>query len=225
MSPEEWLVFGALAAAVVLVGVRAVALGMLSRLSQAMGPVNWNFSQSWASSFTVIGAILGSILSAKGVVPDHTRFLPASTYPALNLLFGLLVVIGPFIYRATSSSVKTTTAQATTDVQYQGSAAGFIVATGLTVWGVVGELATVFLLFGEIHSAGSTSDAILVPFLAVIGIADLAFAIYVWRAIGWIDDLQKDKPMHTSNLTQLMNAAGVKPPATVVAPLPAWPAF
>src|SRR6266568_1182292 len=119
---ESWVVFASLLFAVLFVLARGVSAGAIAPavLAERMGPVTWDFSKSWASSFTIVGAILGSILSAKGVIPDKPQFLPAASYSALNLLFAVTVILAGFVYRATSAPANTATPQGGTEVQYQG---------------------------------------------------------------------------------------------------------
>src|SRR5438309_5536656 len=155
LTNEDATVFGSLVGGAILV-LAAAAVGRtlsLSALREQIGPANYDFSKSWASSITVVGALLGTILGAKGVVPGKTHYLPAPDYAALNLLFGVLVVLAPFLYRATSRPSSVTSPQGTPDTQYQGFVFGFLLATWLTVWAVVGEVVTIFFLFGELQES------------------------------------------------------------------------
>src|SRR5436305_321262 len=131
---ETWVVFGALVIAALLVLAAAGSTGALSPavLGERMGPITFDFSKSWASSFTLVGGVLGSILSAKGVVPDKPQFMLAASYSALNLLFVVTVILAAFVYRATSTPANTAAPQGGTDVQYQGFVWSFLAASAMT---------------------------------------------------------------------------------------------
>src|SRR5204862_3856150 len=106
-APTNWLyvlIFGTAAGALLFVAFRYVVFWLTQdrsdqpKLSTPLGPPNWNFSTSWASNLTVVGALLGTILAA-GVLPDHTA-ITKSTYAGLNLLFGILILVAPLAYVA-----------------------------------------------------------------------------------------------------------------------------
>ena len=75
-------VFLPLAVAVALVTVSWVRDRSGARRGDRLGPPNWDFSASFASTLTVFGSLLGTILSAN-VLPVGT-LVPASTYTGLN---------------------------------------------------------------------------------------------------------------------------------------------
>jgi hypothetical protein len=72
------LVFGSLAVASLFVVVRWFVTSETTRvhLMTRMGSPGWDFTTSWASNFTVVGAVLGTILGASGVLPDTTQLFP-----------------------------------------------------------------------------------------------------------------------------------------------------
>src|SRR6476646_1020240 len=93
-----WVIYGSLILAVVLMAYRAYTAR--AHLAQKMGPVNWDFSESWASTFTVVGAFLGTILGESGVIPEATEYLSRAAYGGLNVLFGLITLLAPLMYSA-----------------------------------------------------------------------------------------------------------------------------
>ena len=220
---ESSVVLGALLVAVLLVLIAAASDAALSPtvLRERMGPISFDFSKSWASSFTVVGGILGSILSAKGVVPDKPQFMPAPSYAALNLLFVVTVILAAFVYRATSTPANTASPQGGTDVQYQGFVWGFLIASALTLWAVVGELATTLLLFGEISSQSAYSQPVFwLFFVLVLAVAVLVLA-YAVMTLRWTISYQRDKTTIQQNHAARMGVAGIAPPAGSSVPLPA----
>jgi hypothetical protein len=157
-----------------------------------MGPANWDFSKSWASNITVVGALLGTILAA-GVLPDETAVSKA-TYAGLNLFFGVLILVAPLVYTATQAAVPVHKRTAIKEAQYQGSVRWFVVASGLTLGAVLGELATIFLLFREIRTANSMPEA-AIWFLAVLmTVAGLLLVLYAWRTVHAVLDSQCKRP-------------------------------
>jgi hypothetical protein len=224
ISNEDYLVFGALLFAAAYVGIRALSLRAAPgyRLNDSMGPANWDFSKSWASTLTVVGALLGTILSASNVVPAMTRYLPRGTYSALNLLFGIAVVLAPFVYRAIGRSKRVLAPSATAEVQYEGTVLGFFLAVSLTLWGVLGELSTTSLIFTEIQ----VSTAVSALFLSILGLSGVLLLVYVWRSCGWVvsDQRQRreDRAQRSLALTQRITAQGLPAAGAAEASLPSW---
>ena len=112
MTVLDALLIGPPLAAFLLVGIRGTVVilqGVSSskskqsvRLTDAVGPCNWDFSKSFASSITVLGALLTTVLAAKVPLasPSHVS---AGDYAALSLFFGVLVVVAPLSFRALST--------------------------------------------------------------------------------------------------------------------------
>ena len=219
MTTEDWVFFAPMVGAVVLVVLAALSAGSLTspRLSERMGPVNYDFSKSWASSITVVGALLGTVLSAKGVVPTVTKFLPAATYSALNLAFGILVVLAPFLYRSVSAPVAVTTAQGP-DTEYQGTVAGFLLATALTLWGVLGELTALCLLFAELQE----SQGVSLAFLGLFTLSGVLLIIYSLRSIPAVIRAQAQHPARAAALQVGIAAAGMPVPDNAATPRQNW---
>jgi preprotein translocase subunit SecG len=68
-------------------------------LGDHMGGEKWDFSSSWASTLTAVGAILGTTLTAQ-VLPTQPQ-IPKSVFVSLNLLFGVIIVVAALVYSAT----------------------------------------------------------------------------------------------------------------------------
>jgi hypothetical protein len=191
------VVFGPLAASLLLVGLHWYPRRKQFDLHDRLGPANWDFSLSFASNLTVLAAILGTILTA-GVLPD-TSSAPAGTYAGLNLMFGVLVILGPFVYTATQKveTIHPTQDPGTTAPQYQGYVYGFFLGTVLTLWAVLGELATTGLVFNEIRR-GHSMPAIVLWVLVVVlaGGAGFLFLLAHRR----ITDVLTDQVEHDNDL-------------------------
>jgi hypothetical protein len=223
-SNEDYLVFGALIFAALLVAIRALDLKGKPgyKLNDSMGPANWDFSKSWASTLTIVGAVLGTILSASGVVPATTKYLTHGSYAALNLLFGIVVVLAPFVYRALGRSTRVLATSPAAEVNYEGTVLGFFVAVFLTLWGVIGELATSCLIFAEVQ----ISQTVLDLFLAILVVSGGLLLVYVWRSCGWVvrdqREHREDRAQRRAALANQITAQGLTLHPTADAPLPTW---
>ena len=124
------------AVAVVWVAVRATPGFSCDR---RMGAARWDIKESWASTLTAVGAILGTVLSVSGVLPKETQWLPKAELAGLSLLFGALTVIAPFLYNATRRAKDVDTDLGLVRVQYQGSAGVFVAVSVITLWAVSGS--------------------------------------------------------------------------------------
>ncbi len=239
-GPPSWLyylIFAPLGFAALLVTVRWNAWKSKRReeherlfhLGSRMGPANWDFSTSWASNLTVVGALLGTILSA-GALPDETAVSKA-TYAGLNLLFGVLILVAPLVYTATRrpTYVHRRTAKAA-EPQYLGVVFFFLVASALTLGAVLGELATVLQLFREIRTANSLPVAAVWLMGVLVVAAALLLVRYSGQTIGWILTDQCDIPRHRKKKHAELVASGsafkedgsVITEAEVEPELPSW---
>jgi hypothetical protein len=145
-------------------------------LLRLMGPVGWDFSTSWASNITVVGAVLGTVLSAS-VLPHETHYISKDGYTILNLLFGIIVVAAPFVFSATRIAKVTPGAVP----KFKGLVLGFLAACLFTLWGVLGELATVGLIFREIQLAGSFPSSVV---YLLYGLLVIAIVLTYFYAVG-----------------------------------------
>lgn len=153
-------------------------------LRKRMGPANWNFSESWASTFTLVGGILGTILAQSGAIPEPTAFLSNAAYGMLNVLFVAVTVLAPVFYTALQTAEKGggTGSKAPEHTGFVGS---FLLASALTLWGVLGEICTMGLLIGEIAIAGALAIYTSVLWLILVLIAAGLLIWYLWKGIEW----------------------------------------
>jgi hypothetical protein len=192
------VIFGPLIFAALFVCVRWALLGVKdAMLTNRLGPANWDFSGSWASTLTVLGALAGTVLSA-GVLPEETQRLTKASYVALNLIFGTLIVFAPVVYAATRRPTQTNlhpgSADADKEIQYQGFVWSFLLASGITLWAVVGEMATIGLLIVELHGEKSISTAALYILWGVLGAGALLILYYCWNTIRWMIESKSSHP-------------------------------
>lgn len=203
-------------ATIIMVGTAAVAFGLIvarwawwgpdpstrPSLGQRIGPANWKFGDSWASTLTVFGAVYGAILPGS-VLPAEGGYASPPGVALLNLVFGFLVVLAPFVYNATSSRVQPAPGPAgtTSVVSYEGRVATFLVASAVTLWAALGEVATMGLTTAEL-SPGGTIFYFFAAVLIAVGVLLLGYA---WRSIRWILEAQSEHE------TRSMAAPGMAP--------------
>jgi hypothetical protein len=222
-------VFVPLAAAIALVAYSWATDDSGAGHNDRLGPANWDFSASFASTLTVFGSLLGTILSAN-VLPS-TTLVPASTYTGLNLMFGVIVIVGPLIYTATQTTVQVHRGSPLAEPQYQGTVWGFLVATALTLWAVIGELATIGLVLNEIRRGGSLPAAalwVMVVLLAVSAVFLLVLAAQ--RITGVLSTQQADdkakkarqRALHAQYLTLGLSPEALPTPEEINPSRPRW---
>lgn len=172
-------------------------LGQLSSLR--LGPPNWDFSNSWASTFTTVGALLGTVLSA-GIL-SNPRLMSSNGYAGCNLFFGGLVVIAPFVFTATRSVDPTQPAPDGSGVAYDGTAWFFVISSAVTLWAVIGELWVMMLLSWEfLH--GPVAICCIV-FLCVVEALVLFYGQSSVRAVLKVQAItQQDHQAHINRITQ-----------------------
>jgi len=227
------LVFGSLALAVAFMLARCLIakrpkVRIRRRLKMRMGSPGWDFTKSWASNFTVVGAVLGTIVGATGVIPEVTQFFPKGSYAALNVFFGVLVVLAPFVYLATQHPKRSHTRHGDMVDQPQGYVWSFLLATLITLWAVLGELGTIAFLVYEIRSAGSLPSSVTYVFAGAMAVAGLLVLWYLWTAIPATIRDQGNRRHHLVEIRAQMRFVGVLhiPPASdIVPPLPSWSVF
>ena len=151
------------------------------------GPANWDYSESWATSLTLVGALLGTVLGA-GVLPDNLDLFSKAGYAGFNVLFGMLVVVAPLVYAAGQRRIKDSEDK---KQQYQGTTLAFALASIVTLWGVFGELATIGLLYREIEKAGELNT-----FLVAVswGVLSLVFLVTVLYSVKRMRQIAESEP-------------------------------
>jgi len=147
-----------------------------------MGSASWDFSQSWATNITVAGAILTTLLGFSGL-PDYGKFMPKSSYLSLGILFGVLVTLAPSVYNFIRKPVDPPPPDPNnlvpaTGPSFQGYVFGFLLASFVTLWGVLGQLATIGLLLKELVDSGPLPSVMGSAFNIVIVLVALFLLVY-----------------------------------------------
>lgn len=218
---EIGIVFGSLALSLIVVLASAANAGVPQ--SSPVGPPNWDFSKSWATNITIIGAVFGAFFSSKIVAAP--RFVVDPGYAMLSVLFAVVVVVAPLVFRAISKEQSVLTPAGTKDIQYQGNAAGFLVAMLLTLWAAFGQLSTLGSLAAEVLAAGKVNASVPVGLEVILAIGLVATIWYGWSTAKPLLGHQANIEAHAAQLANQMKAAGTQPPVDfgpTDAPLPAW---
>ncbi|MFQ5517924.1 MAG: hypothetical protein ACE5E8_10160, partial [Acidimicrobiia bacterium] len=99
-SPGVLWLAAALAAFIIFLAYIEAARGPGSgslKLSSPLGPVSWKFSDSWASSFTLIEGALAAFF-AGALLPNSPRHMPGPMYQALAAGFAVMALTAPLVY-------------------------------------------------------------------------------------------------------------------------------
>lgn len=183
-----------------------------SVLTHCMGKPHWDFSKSWATSLTAVGALLGTVLAAAGggLTSDKTN-------AGLNVFFGVLVLIAPLLYSATARYTETGPKD-TTEGQAQGYVGMFLLSSLLTVWAVWGELITVLIILYNLSATTIVTSPIRYIFLVFLVAALVCVGVYALRTIPWtVQDQLLTEKQETERLQ-----ARAAPGETLQPPLKDW---
>jgi hypothetical protein len=209
-AAETWSGKVLVAAAITAIGVVLAFYPMTENrgvdLRRRMGPANWDFRTSWAANLTVFSAAIGTILAAN-LLPSGITSNVTTTFVALNILFGLAAVIGPFTYIVLQRRVAATRIKAKTTtetVQYQGTLGGFLLGTTVVLWAVFGEFATAAELLRITHGHHAMAPDLVVAFSILLGVAALLVVVYLGTRIrGIVDSQPEDGAAFTAKLREL----------------------
>jgi hypothetical protein len=219
-----WAPFGLALACMLLALVSVWHFGLRSR----MGHATWDFSQSWATNLTVAGAVVTTLLGFSGL-PEYGEFMSKNSYLSLGLLFGVLVTLAPSVYNFTRRPVSVPIpdpddATNTTGSRLEGHVFGFLLASFLTLWGVLGQLATIALLLSELVRSGPLPSSMGWAFHGVIAVLALSLLVYCDVTIYFT--VKKQVKRHEASLHARMDLVTSKDDKDAVSaqkpPLPSW---
>lgn len=161
--------FGAIFVALMVVG--NMPGDDLAPLRYAAPGTKWE-AKSWATTLTAAGALLGTVLG--GVTfPSYPEQISKESLVNLNLLFGALVVIGPFLFQALR---RRTVDEKDRKAERFGTNLTLLMTSAVTLWAVFGQLAAFALLTWELISAEWLA-AIIVVALVLLAISAARYFI------------------------------------------------
>jgi hypothetical protein len=187
MSIETWLLIVLPVSAVVIVALGYIIAKVMldnAKLLGFMGTGSWKVTESWASTLTASGAVLGLILAAQ-VLPEQPQTFSRNTYVMLNLMFGVVIVAATLFYNAIRLPRRVATVekgQTTTTTENQGLVLIFLIASAMVLWALFGQLVTTWYLLGEIAALPSYVYGI---FRNVIRISAVLAVVYGIGSVPW----------------------------------------
>jgi hypothetical protein len=132
------------------------------------GAAEIDFTKSFASTLTAVGALLGTIIAA-GVLPEETVNLSKGAYVGLNLTFGVAIVIAAAVAGSFFTS-KAVNGKEGAEWKVKGYVWPFMLGALVTLWAVFGEMYTTFWLIGEL-GAGEGFTLLGITMLRVLLVA------------------------------------------------------
>jgi len=174
------------------------------KLSTRMGTGSWKFNESWASTLTATGAVLGLILAAE-LLPEQPQTFSTATYVMLNLLLGATIVVATLLYNAVRWPKRVPTyekgepvvvnGQPVTVTENQGVVVVFMLASAMVLWGLFGQLLTTWYLLGELTSL--TTYHVDLAFRILILLSAFLSAAYgilsvPWTLLNQVNRIDKD---------------------------------
>lgn len=191
------LVGASLVGAVALVLCTYLPLRTSRPPDSLVGPVNWSFTDSWATTLTTVGAIVGTILATSKALPETTTLLTRAGFAGLSLLFGLLVLVPPLLYKAFAHFTSAAPPKPTDPPHYQGFVRVFVTACAITSWGVIGQLMTAALLLEEmtLPPAPTLPAPLSRTFLLLLLAALVLVVVYTFRWMTVIIEAAVPKPV------------------------------
>jgi len=117
---------------------------------------------------------LGTVVTALSL-PASAGRLTTPDFAVLNVTFGLLAVVGPFVW----STFRTASANPQTGAAFTGYVWAFLVAAAVTAGAVSGELTTLALFVHEVQPKG-----IGMALIVMIGVAVVLVGIDCFRTGG-----------------------------------------
>lgn len=152
----------------------AVFRGNLAALGGRAPGAKWGFD-SWGASLTVLAGIFGTV-AAKATLPPVPDQIDQDTLAQLNLLFAVMLVVGPFIFQAIRRPVVVDPHDG--DETLWGYSPVLLVAYAISGAAVLGELACLALLTWEM-TLGSVVGWVLIGAVALLGCGAAYYAVVV----------------------------------------------
>lgn len=137
----------------------------------------WSFS-SWATTLTGAGAVFGTAL-ATATLPAFPDQIGKPTLVNLNILFGLLAVLAPFLFQALRRRKVTDDEQ---DAARTGTNLTLLIACSITLWALLGQLGAFALLAWELIGGGAVAWAVLAA-LFLIGFLAVRYFVLTTSAL------------------------------------------
>jgi hypothetical protein len=149
-------------------------------LRAPMGASQWTFSSSAATNLTFVGSLLGMVLVSSSI-PDFPHQMTKQSFTVLSLTFAVFAGLSPILYNFCCEPVGLDSANSQL-LDFQGWVWLFLIADGLTIWAVCGQLGTLGLLFNEFANRQHISRVIAGCAWCVAVAVGVALLIYCFRS-------------------------------------------
>jgi hypothetical protein len=156
--------------------VREARISLSSRMGQMDVPQG-------VSASGVVGSILTLILTSGTPQKTTGSKFPASSYGALGAFFGALILLAPFFYIEMSARVAVWSTKGGVGTEHHGTVRSYLIATFLTMWGVLGAFVTISVVFVEFYEASILPLLIVALFIPVFVAALLVYTRYGWHQL------------------------------------------
>ena len=94
------------------------------------------------------------------------------------------------------------------DIQYQGYVWAFLLASGIIIWAVTGELATMGPLLAELHGEKAISAEALAILWGVLVVGLLVVLFYSWNTIYWQIERKSSVPAAKKRRVEKLKSQG-----------------
>lgn len=173
----------------------------------------WSLKDSWLTNVTALGALLGTVLGAGGLLDEWLPGISPTRFLQLNVLFGGVILFAPVVYAASCSwgradirvrrTVRDTLLWAQRDKSPKppppespkftamGCGWGLVASTCTTLFGVFGQLATLTVM--TVAAAATTWPKIAL--VSGLGVAAATVFVYAVRFVyGALAEGFEDEP-------------------------------
>ena len=196
-----WLPFLGGAAALIIVVLAWLAPGEgQAKLGKSLGrTIDWKFNESWASSFTSLAAVTGTVLGLSGFLNDVLRGVVVTRFVGLNALFLASIAAAPLVFSAFARKENETRV---------GTVGGFLAAGWLTLTAAFGELVVLGVML--YMARGENGTWLIAGMLVAAGII---LTLYAWRSIGDTVTFQRSHTGSGAGVTRMLKSEAESKPA------------
>jgi hypothetical protein len=147
---------------------------------------SWSFSDNWVTNISTVGGVLATVLAAGGFLESVIPGVDTDRLVGLSLLFSAVIVLAPVLYSICTvwgwEAVEGDPTGAKKTLVSQGTVRGVVAAAFVTIFGVVGQLATLWMVNDIAEGSGGVKAFIYVS----LGLTALAVFVYAVRFAGGV---------------------------------------
>ena len=186
ISLQNILIFLSFLAAAILVLACAIVLRRKHPFpcnARLQGSATWSFSDSWASTFTGVSAVLGLFLALG--LEFTVQTLDEKGFALLNFFFAVVVLAAALVYKATGKTVTGDDGE-----YFQGRLWAFLLAAFLTLWAVFGQISGfIAALFGllPMEIASRLEFGLFILLMAMVAVL---LVVHTYRSLDAILETQ-----------------------------------